>query len=137
MKNYLSVITLFTLFSLLGCGKSAVTVANNPGETAVLLFSSITSGNAQVIKDNIYISDEVQRDVFNEWVDMMVASQQYKESTKGYNPSYSVVEEKIDGETAEVLLAGKNPAGQNVQIKVKLLVVDGRWKVDGDHGVWH
>ena len=49
----------------------------------------------------------------------------------------NIVSETIDGNDAEVVLTTKNISGQNVRITVKLLVDEGRWKVDGDHGVWH
>lgn len=68
---------------------------------------------------------------------MAVSSPQYKQNIENFTPSYKVVEEKTDGDKADVVLTGKNPLGQNVRIMVKLLKIDGVWKVDGDHGVWH
>ena len=108
-----------------------------PGVVAVELFSAITSGNSEFVKENIHISDNIQREVFNSTIDIAVKSEQYKENTKNFTPQYKVAEEVIEGDNAEVILTGVGPLGQKLRITVKLLLVDGRWKVDGDHGVWH
>lgn len=108
-----------------------------PGEVAVKLFSAITTGDNEYVKDNIYISDTIQREVFNSAIDIAVKSEQYRQNTKDFVPDYKVAQETINGDNAEVILTGIGPLGQKVRITVKLLLVDGRWKVDGDHGVWH
>jgi hypothetical protein len=110
---------------------------NTPGEVAVKLFSAITLGDNEYVKDNIYISDTIQREVFNSAIDIAVKSKQYKRNTKDFTPSYEVAKEVVDGDNAEVILTGIGPLGNKVRITVKLLRIDGRWKVDGDHGVWH
>lgn len=138
MKKILVKIVGVVVLLFFACGeKQTPTIGASPGEVAITLFSAITSGNTQVVKDNIYISDDVQRDVFFDWIDMAAASPQYAESTKGYTPSYTADKTEIDGDNATVELVGKDPAGNLVRITVKLLKVDSRWKVDGDHGVWH
>lgn len=136
MKKFLSVFAVIVLFFFASC-KETPTVGATPGEVAVSLFSAITTGKADVVKENIHITDTIQRDVFNDWIDMAVSSEQYKENTAVYNPTYNIAEESIDGDNAKVVLTCKEPSGQQVRITVKLLKIDGRWKVDGDHGVWH
>ena len=127
---YLFVLLLFAACGGVGEGKS-------PGRVAVELFSAITSGDNEFVKDNIYISDTIQREVFNSAIDIAVKSEQYKRNTKDFTPSYKVAKEVVDGDNAEVILTGVGPLGNKVRITVKLLRIDGRWKVDGDHGVWH
>ena len=68
---------------------------------------------------------------------MAVASDDYKQRTEGFTPDYKVTSEKIDGDKALVVLEGRGPLGNMLKIDVKLLSVDGKWKVDGDHGVFH
>ncbi|MBR2638791.1 MAG: hypothetical protein IKD40_08130 [Bacteroidaceae bacterium] len=125
--------SLFFLF-LFSC---TPTPEMTPGEVAVRLFTAITSGDSETVKSNIYISDSIQRYVFESTIDIAVASKQYKENTAGYVPSYKVEKEVVDDDRAEVILTGVGPLGQKLRITVKLLLMDGVWKVDGDHGVWH
>ena len=127
---------IFVLLLLVACGDGAGNTTP-PGEIAVKLFSAITSGDNEYVKDNIYISDTIQREVFNSAIDIAVKSEQYKQNTKDFVPNYKVEQETIDGDNAEVILTGIGPLKQKVRITVKLLRIDGRWKVDGDHGVWH
>lgn len=127
---------IFVLLLLVACGDGTGNVTP-PGEIAVKLFSAITSGDNEYVKDNIYISDTIQREVFNSAIDIAVKSEQYKQNTKDFVPDYKVEQETIDGDNAEVILTGIGPLKQKVRITVKLLRIDGRWKVDGDHGVWH
>ena len=75
--------------------------------------------------------------MFNSTIDIAVKSEQYQRNTKDFTPSYEVAKEVVDGDNAEVILTGVGPLGYKVRITVKLLRIDGRWKVDGDHGVWH
>lgn len=107
-----------------------------PGEVAIKVFNAITSGEAQVVKDYMYISDSIQRKSFEMYLDMAMSSQQYRDNTASFEENYTVAQETIDGDSAEVVLTGNNPLGQPVRLTVKLLIVDGEWKVDGDHAVY-
>ncbi len=109
----------------------------SPSEVTLEVFNGLTTGDTAAIKQNIYITDDIMRASFNDYFRIAAASNQYMETTANYKPVYNIVSETIDGETAEVVLKTKNISGQNVRITVKLLVDEGRWKVDGDHGVWH
>lgn len=126
---------LFMLLLFAACGDAGE--GKSPGQVAVELFSAITSGDNEFVKDNIYISDTIRREVFNSTIDIAVKSEQYQRNTKDFTPSYEVAKEVVDGDNAEVILTGVGPLGYKVRITVKLLRIDGRWKVDGDHGVWH
>lgn len=108
-----------------------------PSEVALTVFNGLTTGDTAAIKRNIYITDDIQRSVFNDYFRIAATSNQYMETTAGYRPVYKIVSETVDGKNAEVVLTTKNISGQNVRITVKLLVDEGQWKVDGDHGVWH
>ncbi len=120
----------------MGCERKAL--GESPSEVALEVFKAITSGDTATLRKQIYINDDIQRDVFNDYFKIAVASSQYIENTSHYRPTYSVLGETIDGETAEVILATKNISGQNVRITVRLLLDEkGYWKVDGDHAVWH
>ena len=119
-----------------GCQREAL--GDSPSNVALAVFEAITSGDTATLRNKLYINDEIQRDVFNDYFKIAIASKQYMENTAQYRPSYTVVSETIEGETAEVILSTKNISGQKVRLTVRLLLDDeGYWKVDGDHGVWH
>lgn len=136
-RTFLELIIFCALF-LVACSETPkITDERTPGEVAVELFTAIVTGQPDVVSRNIHITDKIQLDSFNDYLRIAANSTQYKESTEHYRPVYTVIEEHVDGENAEVVLRAKNIMGQNVRITVKLLLVDGMWKVDGDHGVWH
>ncbi|MBR3884680.1 MAG: hypothetical protein IKJ31_08005 [Bacteroidaceae bacterium] len=124
---------LFILALLISC-KTTPDVP--PCDVALKVFTALTSGEAQVIKDNIYIEDSIQRKSFEHYLDIAMSSQQYDENTATFEENYTVAKETIDGDRAEVILVGDNPLGQPVRLTVKLLIVDGVWKVNGDHAVY-
>lgn len=129
---------LMVLLSLLfNACKSDFVGEQTPSQVALAVFNGLITGDTAAIKRNIYITDEIQRATFNDYFRIAAASSQYMETTANYKPVYNIVSETIDGNDAEVVLTTKNISGQNVRITVKLLVDEGRWKVDGDHGVWH
>lgn len=107
-----------------------------PGLVALRVFTAITSGEMQVLKDNIHIKDSIKRSTFHDWIDIAKDSPQYKENTAGFKADYTIADEQINGDEAEVILTGTGPLGQKVRITVKLKKIDGAWKVDGDHGIW-
>lgn len=110
----------------------------SPSQVALSVFEAITTADTATLQNKIHISDQIQRDVFNDYFRIAAASKQYMETTAHYKPVYNVESESIDGENAEVILKTKNISGQDVRLTVKLLLdEDGYWKVDGDHGVWH
>lgn len=137
MKNIknLFCLSVFLSFAVLG-GCSSNDADNAPGDVAVTLYTALTSGDADAVKKHLYISNKQQRETFFKYLDIAVASQQYKENTQGYVPQYSVDEVAVDGDKADVILVGKGPLGQSLRITAKMLKVDGVWMVDGDHGVW-
>lgn len=136
MKKYILFVYTVFAFLFVACSGSK-SDSHSPGEVAVTLYNAITSGDTLAMKEHLYISNRQQRNVFFKYYAMAVSSPQYKQNIENFTPSYQVVEEKIDGDEADVVLSGKNPLGQNVRIMVRLLKVDDVWKVDGDHGVWH
>lgn len=134
MKKTIIFASAVIVFGATSCNRQQQETA--PGEVAVRLFTAITSGEMQVVKENIYMSDSIQRSTFYDWIDAAKNSPQYKENTAGFKADYTVAEEHVDGDNAEVILSGTGPLGQKVRITVKLKKIDGEWKVDGDHGVW-
>lgn len=134
--NLLLYISAFLLLGLLGGCSSSDKASETPGDVAVALYSALTSGDAETVKRYLYISNKQQRSTFFKYLDVAVNSKQYKDNTQGYVAKYSVAEESVDGDTANVVLVGMGPLGQQLRITVKMLMVDGSWMVDGDHGVW-
>lgn len=130
-------ILLSAIIILIASCKPDNNTATTPGEVAVTLFTAITSGDVQYVKDNICFADSSTYAVFSDYLDIAVASEQYKKKTSASKAEYHVAEENIDGDVAMVVLSGITPLGQPTKITVKLLNVDGAWKVDGEHGVWH
>lgn len=143
MKSVKYIIIVATLaFSFFSCGNanSNAGVSENaeaPSVVALTLYKGITSGDVKGVTENIYFVDSLDFNVFRDYFMMAVASDDYKERTKGFTPNYKVTSEKIDGDKAFVVLEGRGPLGNMLKIDVKLLLVDGRWKVDGNHGVFH
>lgn len=121
-----------TLFMLVSCSS---TPEREPAEVAVQLFNSLTSGDVQYVKDNIYFADAVEREVFNEYLDMAVESEDFAERTKGYTADYRVLSQSVHSDSAFVELRGYTVLGQMTRFKVLLVKVDGCWKVDGRSAV--
>ena len=130
MKRYVFIVLMFAL-AFVGCSKKS------PGEVAVLLFNSITQGDVENVKENIHFESDAEYGVFCEYLDMVVASDNFKARTKGYTADYAVLSESIEGDTARVELLGYTVLGQKTRFNVLLLKVDGEWKVDGDQAVIH
>ena len=120
---------LLSLFAFVGCKEKT------PGEVAVMLFNSITVGDADVVKQNIHFKEIDEYEVFCEYLDMVVASDNFKNRTKGYTADYVAVSEVVDGDTAYVELLGYTVLKQKTRFNVRLLKIDGDWKVDGDQAV--
>ena len=138
MNRLVFLIGFLTLICVVACnGGGSVNEGEEPGKVAVQVFEAITSGDTKILKENLYISNRQQRETFFSYLDMAVSSDKYKNNVKGYEPSYNIANEKVYGDSAEVILTGVNLMGENVRITVKMLKKDGKWKVDGDHGVWH
>lgn len=116
----------------LSCGNRVVC---EPGEVAVELFNSLTSGEAEIVKRNIYFADEVEREFFGEYLDEAVASSDFAERTKGYTADYKVLSQSIQGDSAFVELRGVTVLGEMTRFNVLLVKVDGEWKVDGRFSV--
>ncbi len=134
MKKILCAIVVF--FLAVSCAEYVA--EHSPGEVAVKLYTALTDGESmQYVKDNIYFSDSARHKTFSGYLDIVAASPQYKKNIQKAKVNYSVAEEDIDGDVANVVLVGVGPLGQNVRITVRLLKIDGAWKVDGNHGVWH
>ena len=108
-----------------------------PSAVAVKLYEGLTSGDVKTVTENIYFVDTLDYGVFRDYFQIAVASDDYKQRTQGFKPDYKVDSEKISGDKAFVVLKGKGPLGNMLKIDVKLLFVDGRWKVDGNHGVFY
>ena len=101
------------------------------------LFNALTSGEAQIVRDNIYFADNVERSAFYAYLDMAYDSKDFAERTKGYKADYKVVSEKIDGDSAFVVLLGKTALAQDTRFNVLMVKIDGEWKVDGRFSVLH
>jgi hypothetical protein len=130
MKRFFFAVSISCL--LLSCAKKAA-----PGEVAVSLFNALTSGEAQIVRDNIYFADNVERSAFYAYLDMAYDSKDFAERTKGYKADYKVVSEKIDGDSAFVVLLGKTALAQDTRFNVLMVKIDGEWKVDGRFSVLH
>lgn len=138
IKSFLYV-AMFAL-SLLSCGNgnnSANGDSESPSAVALTLYKGLTSGDVKGVTENIYFAQKSDYKVFCDYFNMAVASDDYKQRTEGFTPDYKVTTEKVDGDKAFVVLEGRGPLGNMLKIDVKLVSVDGQWKVDGDHGVFH
>ena len=113
-------------------GESTSEEIVKPGDVAVQLFNAITSGDVQVVKDNIHFDSQVEKEVF-----YAVASQDYKERTAGYTANYEIVSDTITADTAFVKLKGMTALGKMTTFNVRLVRIEGDWKVDGSQAVLH
>ena len=125
----------FAALSLFSCGN--VNNVEAPSAVALKVYEGLTSGNVKDVTDNIYFVDTLDHTIFREYLEVAVASADYKKRTQGFKSDYKVVSEQVSGTKASVVLEGIGPLGNKLKIDVKLLSVDGRWKVDGNHGVFH
>ena len=130
-------ILLVAIFAFVSFSCNNVNGGENPSKAALELYEGLTSGNVKAVTENIYFADTLDYNVFRDYFKMAVASDDYKQRTQSFKPDYKVVSEKISGDEAFVVLEGKGPLGNMLKIDVKMLFVDGRWKVDGNHGVFH
>lgn len=139
MRRYTKFFALVALLlAVVACGGDEVRVdKTNPGDVAAQLFNSITSGNVEFVKENIHFDTKVDKQVFDKYLDMAVASDDYKERTANYKADYVVVSETVDADTAYVDLKGMSALGKMTTFNVRLLKVDGKWKVDGSQAVLH
>ena len=139
MRRYTKFFALVALLlAVVSCGGDEVRVdKTNPGDVAAQLFNSITSGNVEFVKENIHFDTKVDKQVFDKYLDMAVASEDYKERTANYKADYVVVSETVDADTAHVDLKGMSALGKMTTFNVRLLKVDGKWKVDGSQAVLH
>ena len=135
--KYLFFVATFLVFSLSCSNNQVNSVEETPSVVALKLYKGLTSGDVKAVTENIYFVDTLDYSVFRDYFEIAVASPDYKQRTQGFKADYKVVSEKIDGDKAFVVLAGKGPLGNMLKIDVKLLLVEGRWKVDGNHGVFH
>ncbi len=119
------------LLMLAACGTTP------PDEVAVKLHNAITSGDMSYVKENIYFPDTIDYAVFCDYLDMAAASPQYKRMTAGYTADYRAESTDINGDEAFVTLRGKSALKEDMVISVRLVRIEGRWKVDGNHGVLH
>lgn len=134
--RFFAVVALVSAVAACG-GESAPAETVKPGEVAVQLFNAITSGDVQVVKDNIHFDSQIEKEVFDEYLDMAVASQDYKERTAGYTANYEIVSDTITADTAFVKLKGMTALGKMTTFNVRLVRIDGDWKVDGSQAVLH
>lgn len=111
--------------------------AGKPSAVALELYEGLTSGDVEAVTGNIHFQDSLDYNVFRDYFQMAVASSDYKQRTQAFKPDYKVTSEKISGDEAFVVLEGIGPLGNMLKIDVKLLFVEGKWKVDGNHGVFH
>lgn len=135
MKRYIYLIVVLSV-AIISCNSQSV--SNDPGNVAVALYTALTDGESmQYVKDNIYFSDSARHKTFSNYLDIVAASPQYRKNIQKANVEYSVAEQEVNGDVANVVIVGTGPLGQRLRISVRLLCIDGEWKVDGNHGVWH
>lgn len=140
LRNIFFVLLLSALGACAGQGaakQEAQVVGASPSEVAVTLYTGLTSGDVKAVIENIYFTNSIDSNVFRDYFEMAVASSDYKKRTEGFKAQYKAVSETIDGEDAVVALEGMGPLGNFLKINVKLHLIDGHWKVDGHHGVYH
>lgn len=118
-------------------GTARVKAENSPSVVALTLYKGLTSGDVKAVTENIHFKEQLDYNVFRDYFEMAVANEDYKKRTRDFTADYKVTSEKVDGNEATVLLEGVGPLGNMLKITVKLLLVDGCWKVDGNHGVFY
>ena len=132
MKNIKNIfVAVLAVFVFAACRPSS------PADVAVRLHNALTSGDMSYVKEYIYFPNPVDHEVFCKYLDMAAASAQYKERTAGYEADYKALSTDINGDEAFVKLQGVSALNEKMLITVRLVLVDGVWKVDGNHGVLH
>lgn len=102
--KYIILVAAFA-FSFFSCGNAGSNVdakVEAPSVVALTLYKGITSGDVKGVTGNIHFADSLDFNVFRDYFMMAVASNDYKERTKGFTPDYKVTSEKISGNNAFV-----------------------------------
>ena len=138
MKGFyrLTLFAIATVMFFAACGNKNK-FEESPSEVALKLYNGLTSGDVETVTENIFFEDSLDYNLFRDYFKMAVTSEDYKKRTEGYKPEYEVKSEDIDGDVAIVKLEGIGPLGNMLKIDVRLVAVGNRWKVDGNHGVFH
>lgn len=133
MKKYFNkvLLLLFALILLAACKPTP------PETVAVNLFNALTSGDMSYVKENLYFEKNMDYNVVCDYLDLAVKSNDYKERTTGYNADYKVDRVVYEDDIAWVELQGMSPMGKRVTTVARMVMVDGKWKVDGDYTVLH
>lgn len=133
MKKYIDkvLLLLFALILLAACKPVP------PETVAVNLFNALTSGDMSYVKENLYFEKNMDYNVVCEYLDIVVKSKDYKERTADYSADYEVERVVYEGDVAWVELQGMSPMGKRVATVARMVMVDGKWKVDGDYTVLH
>ncbi len=133
MKKYIDkvLLLLFALILLASCNPTP------PETVAVNLFNALTSGDMSYVKENLYFEKNMDYNVVCDYLDLAVKSNDYKERTADYSADYKVDRVVYEGDVAWVELQGMSPMGKRVATVARMVMVDGKWKVDGDYTVLH
>lgn len=132
MKGYIGNI-LVALFVVLfaGCGTTP------PEEVAVNLYNSLTSGNMSYAKKNLHFADSLEYDIVCDFLDLMANSDKFKSNTAGYVADYKATRVTYEGDVAWVELQGVSAAGNSILTVARMVLVDDKWKVDGNYVMLH
>lgn len=134
MNNKIKKNLFFALAALMLVACKPVTP---PQEVAVNLFNSLTSGDMSYVKENIHFAKSMDYDVACEFFDLLVNSKDYKTGTAGYKADYKAVKITHEGDVVWVELQGVSPTGESLSTVARMILVDGKWKVDGDYTMLH
>ncbi len=120
---------------LVACGGGEPLDNRQPAEVAMQVYAFIASGEAGVVKQDIYFPNDDEREVFERYLSIVEASGGYKPGFSRVD--YEFVSEEVSGDTAVVEFRGVNAFDKTSTVEVKLIKVDGAWKVDGSQAILH
>lgn len=130
-KNIRTILFISLALFLSACGPTP------PDEVAVKFFNSLTSGDLRYVKRNICFADPLSYDAVCNYLDRVVNSPAYQESTAGYEADYVARGVTYEGDVAWVELRGVDVTGEEITTIVRMVLVGEQWKVDGDYSVLH
>ena len=129
------------LLLLVSCGKDAVTppvtsepaLPSAPDELALYYLQSVEQGEVEGLDRAMYFSSEYDRKRYQGYFDRVKSLKEKGLRRELPSAGFQVSETAVNGDTAVVRLNGRNAFDKNTTVEVRLLSVNGKWKIDASY----
>ena len=133
------------LLLLVSCGKDAAIPPVVPGpafpyapdELALYYLQSLEHGEVEGLDNAMHFPSEYDRERYKGYFDRVKSLKGKGLRRELPSAGFQVSETAVNGETAIVKLNGKNAFDRNTTVEVRLLNVNGKWKIDASYPLTH